>query len=71
MFFLSSVNTYINSASIVIFLLWFSSLRCGRYNSVCMFFHLQSIHPTNKVHVHYVNVAKINNTAYVYKAYQA
>jgi hypothetical protein len=45
MFFLSSVNTYINSASIVIFLLVISNLRCGRYNSVyiivssCLCYH--------------------------------
>jgi hypothetical protein len=47
MFFLSSVNIYINSASIIIFLLGISSLRCGRYNSVCMLFHL-SIYSPNK-----------------------
>jgi hypothetical protein len=43
LFFLSSDNTYINSASIVIFLLGFSNLICGRYNSVCLF-TCQSIH---------------------------
>ena len=37
--FLSSVNTYINSASIVIFLFVLSSLPCGKM-CVCMFFHL-------------------------------
>jgi hypothetical protein len=47
MFFLSSVNIYINSASIVIFLLGISNVRCGKDNSVCMFFHL-SIYSPNK-----------------------
>ena len=47
MCFLSSVNTYINSANIVFFLLGFSNLRCESYNSVCMFVHL-SIYSPNK-----------------------
>ena len=45
MFCLSSVNTYINSAAIVIFLLGFSNLICGRFNSVRMFFHLSIYSP--------------------------
>jgi hypothetical protein len=43
---LSSDNTYINSASIVIFLLWFSNSRCGKMCVCISFFTCQSIHPT-------------------------